>query len=189
MPDPNWSVQYVTNQSPEQQGFTRRFNSGIEPVITLVTGGNPGQRRIEVNTDNGGDVSFITTNVPAFNSEVGFTAEMLISVNGPGDAGLEATFLDMFVGVNIFQNSVILERLGLGAVIVSTPPNNTEILWRTTFDGQFIRVYRAGQLVIGPIAPILHNSPFQQFQFWAEGGGTVVFKTMKYFIAGAVEPG
>lgn len=189
MPDPNWSVQYTTNQTPEQQGFTRKFNSGIEPSIVLVTGGNPSLRRIEVNTDNGGDVAFLTTNVPAFNSTVGFTAEMLVSVVGPGDAGFEATFLDMFVGLNIFQNKAVLERLSLGSIEVATPPNNVEVLWRATFDGSMIRIYRAGALVIGPVTPAFSNPPFQQFQFWAEGGGTVVFKTMKYYIAGAVEPG
>lgn len=191
MPDPVWSFQYSLTQTPEQQGFSRVFNSGVEPAITLVTGGSPANRRIQVNTDNGGDVSFITSNIPSFNSAVGFTSEALVNVSGAGDAGFEARFVELFCAINIFQDRVYLER-GDDSVEVATPSNAADILWRLTFDGTNVRVYRAGSLVIGPVAPKffeLLDRSFQKFQFWAEGGGTVIFKQMKYYIAGAVVPG
>lgn len=190
MADPVWSFQYATTQTPEAQGFTRLFNSGVEPVITLVTGGSPANRRIEVNMANGGDVSFITSNIPAFNAAVGFTAEAVCNVSGSGDAGFEARFTTLYAALQIYQDRVFLDR-GENSIEVLTAANNADILWRMTFDGTNIRVYRAGVLVIGPVPPrvfAVEDRTFQKFQFWAEGGGTVIFKTMKYYIAGAVAP-
>jgi hypothetical protein len=188
MPDPIWSFTYNVSASPEAQGFTR-FIHEPAPTITIQTTGPSANRRVQVNTDAGGDVSFLTSNVPALNSTAGFTAEALMSVNGVGNGGFEATFLDKDVQVLIYQTKAqILLNTGVAGEVI-TASNASDTLWRATFDGTHIRLYRAGVLVLGPLLPTVYTSPYQRFQFWAEGGGTVIVKAMKYFIAGAVVPG
>lgn len=188
MPDPNWTVAYNFGNTPEANGFTR-FIHPPEPLVTLVTSGSPANRRIEVDTSAGGDISFLTSNVPNLNEAIGMTAEATVHVSGPGDVGFEATFLNFPVAINIFVDRVFLERLGEPAIEVLTPSNAADIIWRVTYDGTNIRVYRAGALVIGPVAPVLYSKPSQQFQFWVESGAVAIYRALKYYLGGAVVPG
>ena len=187
MADPVWSAQYNFGSTPEQNGFTR-FLYHPNPVITPVTSGPGANRRLEVDTSAGGGVSFLTTSVPAFNAALGMTAEITVNVTGPGDAGFEVTFLEFPIGLNIYTDRATLERIGTTPLEAATASNSADIAWRITFDTTNLRVYRAGALVFGPLAPVMYPKPSQQFQFWVEGGSAAIYRGMKYYIAGAVAP-
>src|SRR6266705_5828429 len=179
MADPVWTFTYSMNQTPEGNGFTRVIHAP-DPVVTLVTGGAPANRRIEVDTSAGGDISFLISTVPALDDVVGMTAEALCNVSGPGDVGFESTFLTLDVQLIILEPSATLLLVGQPGITVATASNNADILWRITYGGaldQNIRVYRAGILTIGPQAPVFQTNPFQQFQFFVEGGSVGIFKS------------
>lgn len=202
MPTPSWTFSYNMAQTPEQNGFTRLNQSPPMPVINLVTGGNPANRRIEVTTiaanpDQGiqaNDIVFLINNIPNFDVAIGMTAEALLSVSGVGDVGFEARFIGIAISVSIFQDRVRLEAPWLSTVptYIEAPtlPNDVNVLWRTTFDGADARIYRAGVLALGPVAIPLRVAalPQSNFMFWFENGGTGIIKAMNFFIGGAVVP-
>lgn len=187
MPDPVWSAQYSTNQSPEQNGFTRRlYNS---PTVNEVTGGNPANRRLELVTTNG-DAVFELTSVPALNLSNGATAEVIASSSGPGHAGFELTFNQTNFGVHIYPNSIaVVVSDGLGEHVVATAANTSDVTVRATVSSDStLRVYRAGVLIETRVMPPdPHNLP--SALFWGEGGGTQIFKAMRFYIGGPVAPG
>lgn len=193
MPTPSWSFTYNMAQTPEANGFTRLIHSP-DPIITLVTSGTPANRRIEVNTDGGGDLICLINNVPSFSVANGMTAEALINVAGAGDVGFEARFIGLAISVSIFSGKVRLEipfsQTTPTYVEAATAANNADILWRTTFDGSNARIYRAGVLVLGPVSMIVKvgEMPQANFMFWFEGGGTGIIKSMNFFIGGPVVP-
>lgn len=187
MPTPNWSFSYAMAQTPEQNGFTR-FIHEPTPSVVLTQSGTPSNRRITVDTSGGGDISFLTSNIPSLNSAIGMTAEALCNVSGPGDLGFEGTFLDLDVQLLIYATKVQLITGGGPVAEVATASNSVDTLWRLTYGNNAINVYRAGALVIGPQVPILYTSPFQRFQFFVEGGSVGIFKSMNYFLGGPVVP-
>lgn len=202
MPTPNWSYAYQTSQTPEANGFTRLNQTPPMPVVTLVTGGSPAQRRIEVTTipndpDTGqqaNDIVFLINNVPSFDVSRGMTAEAMLNVSGAGDVGFEARFIGVALSVCVFQNRVTLEapwKPDLPTYFeAATANNNADLLWRTTFDGANAMIYRAGVAVLGPIPIPLRIAALPQanFMFWFEGGGVGIIKQMNFFIGGAVVP-
>ena len=200
MPDPAWTKDYNMGNLPEDNGFTGVLTNS--PVILFQTTGNPNNRRVEINSDNG-DAVFITSSVPSLDMTFGATLEAEGSVSGSGDAGFELTFLDLAILVNVMENSVSLSIPpgtdapgGAGSfvdgqeIIVPTAPNNVRTTWRVTIDpDRDWRVYRGLVLVAGPIATHFIIKPFQRILFWGEEGGVQIFNGMRYFIGGAVEPG
>lgn len=194
MPDPAWTQNYATNQSPESNGFTRNINRS--PVITEITTGNPANRRVEIDSDNG-DVVFLTSSVPSLDPLVGVTIEADIQTAGPGDAGFELTFLNAAVLVNVYSGSVDISIPrgddGTGAsetTFITADNGDTEHIWRYTFDAsRNVRLYRDEILVGGPILASTVTKPFQRVLWWGEGGGTQIYWGFRYFIGGAVVPG
>ena len=191
MPDPVWTSSYNYAQSPEQNGFTRTLYN--DPVVTEITSGNPANRRVEINSNNG-DVVFLTSSVPSLDSSVGATAEAVVNVSGAGDAGFELTFLNMGTLIQVLQNSILLSFCndfgGYQEFLFSTSPNNVDITIRFTVDGsRQARLYRNTVLIDGPRTIPVCIKPFQRVLWWGESGGTQIFKGMKYYIGGAVVPG
>jgi len=193
MPDPAWTAQYNLAQTPEGNGFTRRdYNS---PVVTLTTGGQPANRKVVIDSTNG-DTVYTTSNVPSLDSGVGATAEMMVSVTGAveGDAGIELTFLDRAVLVQIYPNKIVTsicnDLTGNVEQTFPTASNGTDTLIRVTFDAtKNLRVYRAGVLLAGPLSTAGCVKPFQRVLWWGESGAIATFKQFKYYIGGAVVPG
>jgi hypothetical protein len=192
MPDPVWTAQYNFANTPENNGFTRIVTGN--PIITLTTGGPTANRKVTIDSTNG-EVFFVTSNIPSFNSEVGVTCECSVSSNGVGDAGFEVTFLDLAFGLNVYSNSVLLTLCAdppnsFQEVVINTPPNTSQTLFRVIIDSsKKISIYRVGVLITGPHQMLPCIKPFQRFLWWSEGGGTQVFNGMKYYLGGAVAPG
>lgn len=196
MPDPVWTEEYNMGNSPEANGFTRTLQNS--PIITENSIGNPANRNVEINSDNGNAI-FLTSVVPSLIIPPGATLEAEGSVSGSGDGGFELTFLDCAILVNVFENLVNysmpsgVDNQGNPVSFieedVSTASNNTRIIWRVTIDMNRIwNIYRAGVLVAGPISAHFLTKPFQRILWWGEGGGLQTFYSMKYYIGGAVAP-
>jgi len=193
MPDPVWTASYNFAQTPEGNGFTRTlYNS---PVVTLTTSGSPANRKVVVDSTNG-DVVFLTSAVPSLDSGVGATAEFQVAVTGAaeGDAGVELTFLDRAVLVQVYPNKIVTsicnDLIGNQEQTFATASNGTDTLVRITFDAtKNLRVYRAGTLVAGPLSTDNCVKPFQRVLWWAESGAVATFKIFRYYIGGAVVPG
>lgn len=187
MPDPVWTNDYSMNQTPEQNGFTRRlYNS---PSIQTVTGGNPAQRRIEIGS-TGGDAVFELSNVPSLQLSNGATIEVLCSCTGAGDAGFELTFINTHFGIQVYQTAIsVLVNDGQGEHIVATASNSADTRIRATVasDGT-LNVYRNGSLIDTRTMPAdVHALP--SVLFWGEGGGTQIFRQMRFYLGGPVVPG
>lgn len=192
MPDPVWTQQYAFNQSPEGNGFTRQlYNS---PVVNEVTGGNPANRRVEIDSTNG-DAVFLTSAVPSLDSTVGATIEMTVAVSGNenGNAGFELTFLDRAVLVMIFPNKIgltVAQDVGQFDQEIATASNAADTEIRVTFDAtKALRVYRNDVLIAGPISTQTAVKPFQRVLWWCEAGALATFRVMRYYLGGAVIPG
>jgi len=191
MPDPVWTAAYNYGQTPEQNGFTRQLYG--TPSILQQTSGSPANRRVEINSDNG-DAIFLSSGVPALSSVLGATAEAVVRVSGAGQAGFELTFLDRAVLVQIFQSRIELTLCQNAPphqvdVPIPTAANTSNITVRLTYDGTNIKVWRNGVLIDGPRPLLQCTKPFQRVLWWGEAGGVQVFQSMRYYIAGAVEPG
>lgn len=193
MPTPTWSYSYNISQTPEANGFTRINQSLPAPTVLLQMTGTTANRRIQVTSIAGeGDLLFLINDVPSFDAGRGMTAEGLINVSGPGDVGFEARFIHFAASVSIFTDKVRLERPWSqetpSYVEALTPSNNADILWRTTFDGSNVRIYRAGALVLTVPSGQIAGLPLPSFMFWFEGGGVGIIKSMNFYIGGAVAP-
>lgn len=196
MPDPVWTLQYLYNQSPEQNGFTRQLCYQTPAPVTEVSSGPPANRRVEIDaTDPTSGIVFMTSQIPALDSGVGVTAEMMLNVSGAadGDAGVELTFLDYAILLNICPNKIDLSAPAEGGgglrQIIATSPNNVDTLWRLLFyPNHNVSVYRAGVLVAGPFLAPVQPKRFQRVLWWGEAGALSVWKAMRYYIGGAVEP-
>ncbi len=191
MPDPSWTAEYNTAQSPESNGFTRQLVNS--PIVTEVTSGNPSDRRVEIGSDDG-DAIFLTSSIPSLDPTVGVTAEALVSCSGAGDAGFELTFLDAAVLLMVYENSVEVSWPSDGTIPssgVQVPTDtNTEALIRYLFKSDStVEVYRDSELIIGPVSVSRPSKPFQRVLWWGEGGGTQTFKAFRYWIGGAMAPG
>ncbi len=198
MPDPSWTMQYLMNQTPEGNGFTRQFCYSQQAIVTEVTGGNPADRRVEIDATAGpqAGVVFATSQVPSLDSSIGITAEMIVNVSGDpnGDAGIELTFLDYALLLCIYPNKLNVYCGGDGQnsinTDVPTPPNNVDTLWRILFyPNHTMEVYRAGILVYGPVLMPISTMAYQRVLWWAESGALAVFKAFRYYLGGAVIPG
>lgn len=190
MADPVWTAQYNYSQTPETNGFSRTLYK--TPVVTVVTSGPVANRRVEINSASG-DVVFITSNVPSLDPSIGATAEAVVSVTGPGDAGFELTFLTRALMLQVYATGVGLTVCddigGEKHYRVKTAPNNVDTKFRMTLDGSNnVHVYREGSGVIGPVSAEQCEKPFQRVLWWGESSGTQTFKAMKYYIGGAVAP-
>ena len=192
MPDPNWTLNASFSQTPESNGFTRETYGA--PVINQVTTGPQANRRVEVNTDAGG-VVWKTSQVPSLDPAIGCTLEYVCSCSGAGNAGIELTFLSRAVMVQVYQNKIvsILASDGIPQQVITeaaTASNASDTTVRVTFDSSNnIRVYRNGTLIIGPVAVPVCVKPFQRILWWAEEGGTQIFKQVKAWLGGAMAPG
>lgn len=196
MADPVWTEEYNMGNTPENNGFTRTLQNS--PIITENTTGNPSNRNVEINSDNGNAI-FLTASIPSLSLPPGATLEAEGSVSGSGDGGFELTFLDSAILVNVFEGFVNYSMpsgvdnqgnpVGPIEEEVDTPSNNARLIWRVTIDGdRFWNIYRAGVLVAGPIPAHFITKPFQRVLWWGEGGGIQTFYSMKYYIGGAVAP-
>jgi hypothetical protein len=183
-------MQYMFNQTPENNGFTREFYR--DPPLTVVnqiTGGNPAERRVEIDSRGGGGCVFFTSSVPSLDASVGVTAEVDVSVEGVGDAGFELTFLDYAILLNIYEESIDVNCPGYGNV-VSTDPNTAITKFRLLFKPSHeIEIYRQGVLILGPDLLPSIVKPFQRVLWWGEGNSLATFKGLKYWSGGAMPPG
>jgi hypothetical protein len=192
MPDPAWTQQYQFNQSPEGNGFTRRLYR--TPIVTEVTGGNPANRRVEIDSTNG-DAVFITSAVPSLDSSVGATAEMVVNVTGAadGNAGVELSFLDRAVLLMVYPNKIGISAAQEDGQIeqeVATASNAPDTEVRMTLDAsKDLRIYRNDALILGPISTQTKTKPFQRVLWWGESGALVTFRALRYYLGGAVIPG
>jgi hypothetical protein len=187
MADPVWTQQYALNQTPEQNGFTRTLYGS--PTVNTVTGGTPSSRKVEILSTASDSCVFSTSNVPAINSSVGITAEIIASCTGAGDAGFECTFLDRYVGVQLYSNKItIVISNGQAESVFPTAANTADTTVRFTYspDGTG-RVYRNAVLISAFAIPA-ETKPFQRVLWWGEGGGTQVFKALRYYLGGPVAP-
>lgn len=189
----NWTFTYNYAHNPTWNRFTQ-VNYGT-PAVNAITSG---QRRVEIVCPTGNDSAvFLTSDVPALDATLGITAEMLVNVSGPekADAGIEATFREFQVAMQIRPNAVQVYCPGNASpdnsvdLVIPTASNAADILWRLTVDNtRNLRVYRAAVLIAGPIAIPDNPRAFQRFLWWAEQGATAVFKTMQFYQGGAVAP-
>ena len=184
MPDPAWTNQYSMNQSPEGNGFSRTLYG--TPVITEVTGGSPANRRVEINSNNG-SVVFITSQVPSLNDDTGATVEMIVDVSGAGNAGFELTFLNRYIGVQIYTNRITIQA-GNGLQEAATPSNASNVTIRLIYAAGQCSIYRNGSLV-GTYAVAVNANSFQRVLWWGEEGGTQIFRALRYWVGGAMAPG
>ncbi len=192
MPDPNWTSEYQFNQPPESNGFTRTIYN--TPVVTEVTGGNPSDRRVEINSDTG-DCVFITSDVPSLDANTGVTLEASVSCTGSGDAGFELTFLDYAVLIMVWEDrvSISMPRGDNGEPSVEqdipTAANSSPVLMRFTFDNQrLVRIYRdLSEIHSFTAHPV--TKPFQRVLWWGEGGGVQLFNVLRFWTGGAMPPG
>lgn len=190
MPDPAWSYEYNVAKTIEENGFTRTLYR--TPIITETTSGNPTERGVHVDSSDG-DAVFLTSTIPALDVSAGATLEVVVSVSGPGDAGVELTFLGLAIVCNIYLNQVELSLAGgVQEFQFATAINNPDVTWRLTFEGTSngnnIRIYRDGVLVGGPVPSLALIKPFQRVLWWVEGGAVAKFKSVKFYVGGAVEP-
>lgn len=196
MPDPVWTSQYSTSNTPENNGYTRRTKNS--PTINEVRTGTVSNRRVEINSTNG-EAVFETTNAPALNSATGATLEVMLNVSGTdaeSHAGCELTFSNRAVIFQVHPNAcrvTIAGDNGTGQEYdIATAANNSDILWRATYSGtatnQF-RLYRAGTLVAGPYNLSTTTKPSARILWWVEAGATATFKAIKTYVGGAVAPG
>lgn len=192
MPTPAWTAQYDFTKTPAGNGFTQ-VNYG-NPTLTLNQHGT-NQNVTITNPTSADSVVFLTSNVPALDSTVGATCEMIASVTGAGDAGFELGFLNQDVQVLLLANSVLVSVATDGIAgnvntTVATPSNGTATTIRATIDGGAnLNVYRNGVLVVGPIALLpFSGHKFQNVLWWGEAGGTQTFTELAYYIGGAVAP-
>lgn len=187
MADPVWSGQYNYAQTPEQNGFTRVLYNA--PVITLVTGGTPASRRVEV-TSNAGDAVFQTTSVPALSVANGATVQIQVQVSGAGDAGYELTFQQLVFQVQVYANRVtVTVPDGTGEHQVDSNDNSAAtVTVRSTVDATgVLRTYRNTVLIDTRQLPA-NTQPFQRVLWWGEGGGLQTFRQMAYYTGGPVAP-
>lgn len=189
--DPNWSTQYSFSQTPEQNGFTRILYGS--PVVTLVTGGQAANRRIELNTANG-DVVFLLSTTPALNNKtLGATVEVVVAVTGSGNAGYELTFQTNHFGVQVYTDRItVVVNDGNGPVECAVGLLNildTTVRATVTPEGAdgVLRVYRNGLLVYTK-ALVPSDQPLPRVLFWGEEGGTQIIRAMKFYIGGPVAP-
>ncbi len=187
MADPNWTAQYSMAQTPEQNGFTRVLYG--DPVVTLVTSGSPANRLISLNTTNG-DAVFILSSVPSLNLTVGATIEVTTNCSGAGDAGFELTFSGNFFGIQIYESKItVYVNDGQEPHEFTTASNASNTIVRATVSSdKTLRVYRNGTLIDTRTMPDVTEQPLPRVLFWGEGGGTQVFKAMKYYIGGPFAP-
>lgn len=184
MPDPTWSFEYDFSKTPEQNLLFRTEYS--DPALTLFTHG--GNKRLEINSDSG-DMIFTTAFQPTFHEPM--TVEILMSVNGAGDGGFEATMAGKAFAIAVTEDDVSVTLPADISPYTNTIPtssNTTDILWRATYDGSDFRLYRNTSLVEGPESCPNYTYPVQRFLFWGESGGTVVFKKISYSIGTAISP-
>ena len=192
MPDPAWTAQYNFAQTPEGNGFTRQLHN--DPIVTLIQGGNPANRRVDVDSTNG-DAVFLTSQVPSLDSTIGATIEMTVAVSGAadGNAGFELTFLDRAVLVMVFPNKIgltVAQDAGQFDQEIPTASNSGDTEIRVTFDAtKALRVYRNDVLIAGPISTQTAVKPFQRVLWWCEAGAIATFRVMRYYLGGAVVPG
>lgn len=192
MPDPVWTQQYDMSQTPEANGFTRILQGA--PVVTLTTGGNPANRRVEINS-NAGDVSFVTSSVPALDDAVGVTAEMVARSGTPGNAGFECLFLSRALGVRMYASSIIVDLPGSvpgSGVQVTIPTADNaaaDVTLRFTYSAGTFRLYRNVVQIGGDLAAPAFVQAFQRVSWWGEEGGTQLVRALRYYIGGPVIPG
>lgn len=193
MPDPNWNKSYNWSLPPENNGFTRVLYR--EPVVDIITGGNPSTRNVTI-VSNSGDCVFITDQVPSFDSNIGVTAEANIYCEGNGDAGFEVTFLDTVISLLVYENHIEFycprgdNNEPTIYFSVNTDSNINGALYRLIVNGsKQCAIYRNGVEII-PLT-LLNNisKPFQRLLWWGEGGGTQKFDVLQYYAGGAVIPG
>lgn len=192
MPDPTWTLQYNYANTPESNFFTRTLYN--IPTINEVRSGS--NRRVEIDSTNG-DAVFTSSIVPSLDSDVGATAEFMVNVSGNvnGDAGIELTFLDRAILVQVYPNHVYVGLTGDLETLEYTIPtasNNSDLLYRITYSGSgdnIINVYRGGTLIGGPYNPPVADKTFQRVLWWCEGGAISTWKGMKYYLGGPVVPG
>lgn len=193
MPDPNWTNEYNTGNTPEANGFTRELNGS--PVVTETTSGNPSNRKVEIVSDDG-DAIFLTSTVPSLDKTTGATCEVDVQCSGPGDFGFELTFLDAAVLCMIWSDKITVDfpsgsSIPGGELIASGLDNaSSEITVRLLIkpDGNF-EVYRDGVLILGPAPYSDPTKAFQRVLWWGEGGGTQTVYGLRYYLGGAVAPG
>lgn len=199
MPDPTWTDDYNFGNTPESNGFTRTLTGS--PVVTEVTSGNPANRRVEINSDNG-DAVFLTASVPSLDDLVGATGEFEAQCTGGGDVGFEITMLGTVILVNVFETFVEL-YCPAGDDPVAQPTisleysgqdNTVTTKWRVTIGpepDQECHLYR-DEVELTPVGGINLNDVTKSFQrvlWWGEGGGTQVLRGMRYYQGGPVVPG
>ena len=190
MADPVWTAQYNYSTTPELNGFTRILYK--TPVVTEVRTGPTANRRVQINSASG-DAVFLTSTVPALDPVLGATAEAVVNVTGPGNAGFELTFLTKALLLQVYSSGIGLtvcdDVAGEQFYLRQTPFNNIDTKVRLTLDGSNnVNVYREGSGVVGPVPGGQCTKSFQRVLWWAEGSGTQTFKGMKYYIGGAVAP-
>lgn len=193
MPDPNWSFEYNFSNGSLNNGFTRTDYG--TPVVDEITSGNPSNRRIEINSDNG-DAVYRTTDIPSFDTSNGATGEFDVSCFGTGICGFEITFLDQVILAQVYQSKISIyspngdNATGEFEIEVDTPDNTVVTKFRivVTNSGQ-VSFYREGVLVAGPQQLPTVTKPFQRFLFWGEGGGTQTLNGVRFYIGGGVIPG
>jgi len=192
MADPNWTAQYNFGQTPEQNGFTRILYGS--PTVNLVTTGHTSNRRIEVNS-TAGDVVFLLSSTPSLNNKtLGATVEAVVAVSGSGDAGFELTFQTNHFGIQIYSDriTVAINDGNEPTAVAVGQSNSADTTVRATVtpgegtDGR-LRVYRNGVLV-HTVDLIPSDQPMPRVLFWAESGGTQVFRAMKFYVGGPVAP-
>jgi hypothetical protein len=186
MPDPTWTAEYNTGNSPEENGFTRVLSGS--PGVNEVTSGNPANRRVEIDSLDG-EAVFIT-NVPSFNASQGATLEAdfnFISANG-GNIGAEITFADNAFGATIFENNVEFTLNGIGVETVPVVALGRHT-WRMTFLGSMAILYR-DEVLVDTVQATQPLSPRIQRALWWVGEGAIgAMHGLRYYTEGAVAPG
>lgn len=189
---PVWTDTYDTALTPEANGYTRLLYGS--PAITVVSNGSPGGRHVAIDATNG-DAYFLTSTVPTLEAFLGATLEWKVGVVGPGEAGMQLTFLDHATLVDVFADSVTLNAcsdVGGGYVSQNVPTASNAAAtttFRLTFDmDSQIRLYRNGVLTVGPLTAPQCLKDSQSILWWGESGATATFTSVSYYLGGPVAP-
>jgi hypothetical protein len=194
MADPIWSDQYDYSKSPEDNNYSRVIYSKLDPS---PTGADPviTEKSTEVEIDsNNGSVVFVTENPVGMEKSKGITVDFTVTVTGVGHAGVELTFMDCAILVQIYESRLEIYCPQGRSKVPWTNQNiatmaNSNITYRITYDEtNGVSVYRGKTKYFGPALTPKIPKPYNRILWWGEGGGKQVFHSFKYYFDGTVVP-
>jgi hypothetical protein len=199
MADPTWDDQYDYSKSPEDNGFTRtiykkdKSPTGKDPVVTETKTGPSANRKVEVDSTDG-NVIFIAENPSGMDEDTGVTVDAMVSVTGVGHAGVELTFRNTAILIDIWESNVQIYCPKGRSTVPWThqdiaTASNAKAIFRITYKkSEGVALYRNGLHLFGPTKTPQIPKPYNRILWWGEDGGTQTFHDLKYYFKGVSAP-